>query len=58
MSKSKTGSPKLGSVPKSFKRQQNKSQRMKLKENTQSILKNIEGNSDLPIRKSHAWQYF
>lgn len=58
MSRSKTGSPKLGSIPKSFKRLQNKSQKMRLKENVKDILANPENSSQLTIRKSHAWQWF
>jgi hypothetical protein len=58
MSKSKKGSPKLGSIPKIFKKLQNRSQKMKLKENTKSILANPEDVCELRIRKSHAWEYF
>lgn len=57
MSRSKTGSPKLGSIPKAFKRLQNRSQKMKLKENAKNILANPENNSELRIRKSHAWNW-
>jgi hypothetical protein len=58
MSRTKKGSPKLGSVPKVFKKYQNKSQKMSIKENVKSILLNQEGISELQIRKTHAWEYF
>lgn len=57
MSRSKTGSPKFGSIPKAFKRLQHKSQKMRLKENVKKILANPESNSELRIRKSHAWNW-
>ncbi len=58
MSRSKTGSPKLGSIPKAFKRLQNKSQKMKLKENAKNIVANPESCSELRIRKNHVWNWF
>jgi hypothetical protein len=58
MSRSKTGGPKLGSIPKAFKRLQNKSLKMKLKENAKNSAANPESSSELRIRKSHAWNWF
>lgn len=58
MSRSITGSPILGSIPKAFKRMQNRSQKLKLKENAKNIVANSECNSELRIRKSHAWNWF
>lgn len=57
MSRSKQGSPKLGSVPKTFKRLQNKSQKMQLKENVKAVVSNPEENGELRIRKSHTWNW-
>nr|MBK9649924.1 hypothetical protein [Bacteroidota bacterium] len=57
MSRSKTGRPKLGSIPKAFKRLQNKSQKMKLKENSKLMITNAEGNVELRIRKTHSWHW-
>jgi len=57
MSRSKTGSPKLGSIPKAFKRLQNRSQKMKLRQNTKNIVANPESHTALRMRKSHAWQW-
>ena len=47
MSRSKTGSPKLGNIPKAFKHLQNRSQKMKLKESAKSIVANSENNGEL-----------
>jgi hypothetical protein len=58
MSKTRTGSPKLGVVPKSFKRLQNKSLKMKLKQNVRSMVKDNDGLGALRIRKTHRWNYF
>ncbi len=57
MSRSKRGSPKLGNIPKAFKHLQNRSMKMKLKENVKSILANPENNSELHIRRSHSWNW-
>ena len=40
MSDTQKGSPKHGSIPKSFKRLQNKRQKMQLKENTKAVVIN------------------
>jgi hypothetical protein len=58
MSSSKKGSPKLGSIPKWFKRLQNKSQKMRLKKNAKAIVNNSDGQTELRIQKSHAWNWF
>jgi hypothetical protein len=58
MSRTKKGSPKLGSIPKVFKKYQNKSQKMAMKGNVKSIVLNPEGVSELQIPKTHAWEYF
>ena len=58
MSNTQKGSPKLGSIPKAFKKLQNRSQKMKLKENTKSIVTSPEEVGELRIRKTHAWEYF
>lgn len=57
MSRSKTGCPKFGNIPKAFKRLQNRSQKMRLKENLKNIIANPEINSELGVRKSHAWNW-
>jgi hypothetical protein len=58
MSKTRKGSPKLGSIPKSFKRLQNRSTKMKLKRNLRAVITCPEGNSVLRVPKSHAWNWF
>ncbi len=58
MSKSKKGSPKLGTIPKAFKRLQNRSQKMQLKENERNLLANPECMSEMNVYKSHAWHWF
>ena len=58
MSRTKHNTPKLGNIPSSFKRHQNRSQKMKLKENCKAIIENPNNESALRIRKNHAWNYF
>lgn len=58
MSNTKKGSPKFGSIPKAFKCLQNRSQKMKIKENAKYSLTNPEKVFHLRIRKTHAWVYF
>lgn len=57
MSHTIKGSPKLGNVPKSFKRLQNSSQKMKLKENTRVIVATLEGSAETRIPNSHSWNW-
>ncbi len=57
MSDTKKGSPKHGSIPKSFKRLQNRSQKMQLKENTKAVLISPDSGSEMRIRKTHAWNW-
>lgn len=58
MSRSKKGSPKLGSVQGKFKREHNRSQKMKLKANARKMAENQEEAPEIKQRKSHRWDYF
>jgi hypothetical protein len=58
MSRSIKGSPKLGSVPSTFKLKQNRSQKRKQKENDRKVFANPEQEVSLKFKKSHRWDYF
>ncbi|MBC7412240.1 MAG: hypothetical protein H7331_07285 [Bacteroidia bacterium] len=57
MSKTKKGSPKYGSIPKAFKKLQNKSHKMRVKKNSKAITLNPEVGNEIRLRKTHSWNY-
>lgn len=58
MSRSKKGSPKLGTIPQKFKDLNTRKQKRKLKENERELIAAPETTVTLRQRINHAWEYF
>lgn len=58
MSRSKKGSPKLGSVPSAFKKVQLRSQKHKQKQSDRKLIVYPDHEMLLKFKKSHRWEYF